>query len=129
MAPASAPTSAAMAADDGPEQKAAGHGHDRAARQRKADHRDIKRHISGDRGDAVIGDELIDRGAIADQGLERDVAVQAEPIGQRDEGHDDEKRREPPKPRAGLAGALLAPGQSLVRCAGGRSPIVGRRAH
>ena len=91
--------------DDGPEQEATGHGHDRAARQRKADHRDIERHISGDRGDAMIGDELIDRGAIADQGLERDVAVQAEPIGQRDEGPDDEKRREPPIRRAGSAGA------------------------
>ena len=87
MAPASAPTSAAMAADDGPEQEAAGHGQDRAARQRKADHRDIERDIAGDRGDAVIVDELIDRGAIADQRFERDVAVQAEPIGQRDQGH------------------------------------------
>ena len=79
-------------------------------------------------------DELIDRGAIADQSLERDLAVQAEPVGQRDEGHDDSKRREPPKRRAGLASAL---GQFLakslafapVECLGGCAPIVGRHAH
>jgi len=52
----------------------------------KADHGNIERHISGHRGEAVMGDELIDCRAIADQCLERDVAVQAEPIGQRDEG-------------------------------------------
>ena len=89
--------------DDGPEQETAGHGHDRAARQGKADHGDIERHISGDRGDAVIGDELIDCGAIADQCLERDVAVQAEPIGQRDEGPDDEKRARTADTPGGMA--------------------------
>jgi hypothetical protein len=48
-------------------------------------------------------DELIDRGAIADQSFERDVAVQAEPVGHRDEGYDDNERREPPDRRAGFA--------------------------
>ena len=77
----------------------------------------------------MLGDEPIDRGAIADQRLEREVAVQAEPIGQRDQDTDDDKRGEPPN--AGGIGRRLEAcrAMSVVRCADGRSPIVGRRAH
>ena len=113
-----------------PEQETTGHGHDRAARQGKAYHGDIERHIPGHRGEAVMGDELIDCRAIADQCLERDVAVQAEPIGQRDEGPDDEKRREPPVCRAGWVGPLVgALAIFVARCVRGHSPIVCRRVH
>jgi hypothetical protein len=60
--------------------------------------------------------------------------VQAEPVGQRDEGYDGNERHEPPDRRAGFAGCVArcvarSLASSLVRSAGGCAPIIGRRAH
>ena len=100
-----------------PEQEARAHGQDRSARQRQADHRNIERDGAGDRRDPVGGNELVDGGAMPDQRFERQIAMQAETVGERDQHDDDGDRREPPQHAMAIA-----------RGAGRRDAIVGGRA-
>ena len=78
---------------------------------------DIERDVTGDRREAVGGDELVDGGAVADQGLERQLAVPAERVGQRDQHDDGGQRRE----------AATARRPALMRRAGLDATIVAGR--
>jgi hypothetical protein len=97
----------------GPNRKAPGHGQDRTARQRQPDHGNVEDDIPGQRPKPVLHDELLEGGAVSDQRLERQLAVQTQAVGNPDQGDDDGERREAP-PRRRIARPDGCGGRSSV---------------
>ena len=109
VAPMVAPTIAARPPTSVPNRKPAVVVRHGAGRERERDRHHIDADEGGDRGRPMVGDEVIDRGAMLDQGLERELALPPHGVDDADERHDHDQRQQPADRAARkLAGSAAA---------------------